>query len=164
MTVSSAEFLKGFYNTTQSLGQKSNKFDAVLVIEGYDNLRLLTKQFPWPRIGPSGVIAFPGSMGMVSVEPQKIETHQQGLITFQEPIDGAAHKFMHSVVVRGGKFQATVYQGAPEAFYRGNKIVDAFFVPDQPAHNFENKSVHTLITGTLVYHFFNESLPGNIVV
>ncbi|MBC7621252.1 MAG: hypothetical protein H7293_20085 [Candidatus Saccharibacteria bacterium] len=162
MTVSNAEFLKGNYNAARLLGNKSINSDGTMEIEGFESLLLLTKQFPWPTIGSSGEIVFPGPLGTESAAPQQIKIYQQGPITFQETSSGAIHRFMQDVVARGGRFQAVVYEGVPEAFYRAYKLVDAFFVPDQPDRDFENKAQGTLINGTLHFHFFNETLPGNI--
>jgi hypothetical protein len=163
MTVSNADFLKANYNAMRLLGDKSINSDATMEIEGFEQLLQLTKQFPWPTIGPAGEIEFPGPLGTTSAQPQQVKIYQQGPITFQETTNGAIHKFMTAIILRGAKFQATVYEGVPEKFYRGYKMVDAFFVPDTPDRDYENRAMGTLITGTLHYHYFGEELAGNIV-
>lgn len=163
MTVSNSDFLKANYNAAKVLGDKSINSDGTLEVEGAEQLLQLTKQFPWPVIGPAGEILFPGPLGTEHAQPQQVKVLQQGPVTFQETSNGAVHRFMQDIVRRGGKFQATAYEGVPEAFYRAYKLVDCFFVPDQPDRDFENRAQGTLITGTLFFHFFGEQLPGNIV-
>ncbi|MES2945114.1 MAG: hypothetical protein V4772_19790 [Pseudomonadota bacterium] len=46
MTVNSVEFLRGMYNTARLLGDMSINSDATLEIEAYEDMLVLTKQFP----------------------------------------------------------------------------------------------------------------------
>lgn len=164
MALDNIDFLKGIYNTAKLLGDKSISSDATMEIEGYEGLLVLTKQFPWPTIGAAGEIDIAGPLGMSMFQPQQLKTAHQGPVTFEETTKGSIHAFMESVVARkGARFNATVYEGTPARFSRGYKLIDAFFVPDTPDRDMENRSQVTLISGTLFYHFFNETLPGNIV-
>lgn len=163
MTVSSAEYLKGMYNVSRTMGDKAINSDATFEIEGHSDLTLLTKQFPWPTLSPTGEIEIAGPLGAGAWQPQQIKVHQQGQIAFMETVQGRIQQFLEDVVSKGGKFDATVYEGTPDRFYRAYKLRDCFFQADNPDRDWENRSQIVLINGTLFFHFFGEKLPGNIV-
>ena len=162
MAVSSAEYLKSFYNTARALGNKSINSDAYFEIEGHEDLALLTKQFPFPTLGSAGEIEIPMPMGAAMWQPQQIKVNQQGQLGFTETAPGHVQKFLEEIIAKGGLFQATVYEGTPDRFYRAYKLRDCFFQPDNPDRDWENRSQVTLINGTLFFHFFAEKIPGNI--
>ena len=160
MTVSSQDVLKSFHNASRALGTKSINSDAYFEIEGHENLSLLIKQFPWPTIGPSGEIEIAGPLGSLGYRPAQLKTGQQGPVTFTETVSGHVMGFMESVIASGAEFNATVYEGTPGNFARAYKLVDCFFVPDQPDRDWENRTQLTLINGTLFFHFFGDKEPG----
>lgn len=164
MTVSSADVLRGFYNSTRAMGAKSISSDAYFLIDGHEDLGLITKQFPWPVLGVAGEIEVPGPLGMASWQPQQLKTNLQGQITFSETVSGRVQRFLDDVVANKGLFNATVYEGTPDTFTRACKIRDCFFQPDLPDRDWENRSQVTLIAGTLFFHFFGEVLPGNALL
>lgn len=163
MTVSNAEYLKGMFNATRLLGDKSISSDATLEIEGHEDLLLLTKQFPWPEIGPAGEIEVATPIGAAMWQPQQLKVNQQGQLALMETTGGRVQQFMEDVIKTGGKFNATVYEGTPDRFYRAFKLEDCFFQPDNPDRDWENRSQITLITGTMFFHFFGDKIPGNII-
>ena len=162
MTVSTNDILRSMYNVEKAAGRPSINSDATMEIEGYPNLRVLTKQFPWPTVGPAGEIEVPGQLGTISYIPQQAKTGQQGPIAFKETQDGQVMAFMESILLVGGIFNGTVYEGTPDRFVRAYKIRDCFFVPDQPDRDFENRTQIMLLNGTLFFHFYGERIPGNI--
>ena len=163
MSVSSAEYLKGFYNTARALGNKSVNSDAYFEIEGHEDLALLTKQFPFPTLGVAGEIEIAMPMGATMWQEQQLKIAQQGQISFTETVTGRVQKFLEDIVAKGGRFQATVYEGTPDRFSRAYKLRDCFFQPDNPDRDWENRSQVTLINGTLFFHFLGEKILGNIV-
>lgn len=160
MTVSNLDALKGFHNATRALGTKSINSDAYFEIEGHESLSLLIKQFPWPTVGPSGEIEIPGPMGSLGYIPAQNKTGQQGPITMTETQGGMVMAFMENILASGAEFNATVYEGTPDSFARAYKLVDCFFVPDQPDRDWENRTQITLINGTLFFHYFGDKLAG----
>ena len=163
MTVSNAQVLQGFYNATKAMGAKSVSSDAYFLIDGHEDLGLITKQFPWPVLGVAGEIETPGPMGAASWQPQQLKVNQQGQITFTETVGGRVQRFLDEVIAAGGTFNATVYEGTPDNFARAVRIRDCFFQPDLPDRDWENRSQVTLIAGTLFFHYFGESETGGIV-
>lgn len=163
MTVSNADVLRGFYNATKAMGNKSVNSDAFFVIDGHEDLALVTKQFPWPVLGVAGEIESPGPLGTASWQPQQLKVNNQGQITFTETVTGRVQRFLDEVIATGGTFNATVYEGTPDNFTRACKIRDCFFQPDQPDRDWENRSQVTLINGTLFFHYFGEFETGTAV-
>ena len=162
MTISAPDTLKGLYKATQALGAKSINSDAWFEVNGRPELSLLIKQFPWPNLGSQGEIEVPMPLGAKSWEMQQIGIAQQGPITITETKAGHAMAFMEWITSQpNGKFDATVYEGTPERFTRGYKLVGCGFVPDATDRDWENRAQLTLINGTLFFHFFGEKLPPN---
>lgn len=163
MSISSPEVLKGFYNLGKAVGDKSMNSESFIEFAGHPDIGILIKQFPWPVLSPGGEVEGAGPMGSAYWRPQQLKVNQQGQITIQETVTGAAHAFLMDVIAKGGTVNGTVYEGNPTAFYRGAKIVDAFFVVEPVDRDWENRSVVTAYSGTMFYHFFGEMLPGNIL-
>ena len=163
MTVSSKEFLLGSYNASRLLGDKAIVSDAVMVIEGFETLSLLIKQFPMPFLSTEGEIEVPTPLGAKMWQPQQLGVAKQGPISIMETVGGQAHKFCEEVAARGGKFEATMYEGTPERFHRACKIRDAFIQLDNPDRDWESRAQILLVSGTVFFHYFGETLPGNIV-
>lgn len=163
MTVSSADYLKGLYNTARAMGDKSISSDAYFEIEGFEHLGIVTKQFPFPTLSTAGEIEVPMPMGAAMWQPQQLKINQQGQMSFSETVKGSVAEFLERIVDAGGIFQATVYEGVPSKFHRAYKIVDCFFQADNPDRDHESRSQVTAISGTLFFHFFGQKIPSNIV-
>lgn len=161
MSVTNAEVLRGFYNATKAMGAKSVSSDAYFLIDGHEDLGLITKQFPWPVLGVAGEIETPGPLGIAGWQPQQLKVNMQGQITFSETVGGRVQRFLDEVLAAGGTFNAVVYEGTPDNFYRACRIRDCFFQPDAPDRDWENRSQVTLIAGTLFFHYFGEVQTGN---
>lgn len=163
MSLQSADVLKGFYNLAKAVGDKAINSDAYFEPEGYPQAGILIKQFPWPVLTPGGEIEVPGPIGSASWQPQQLKLHQQGQITFSETVNGVAQSFLNSINAAGGRFNATVYEGSPDKFYRAVKIRDAFIVLDPVDRDWENRTQVLTFSGTLFYQFYGETIPGNIL-
>lgn len=160
MSVSNPTILKGFYNAARAMGSKSINSDATFEIAGHEDLALITKQFPWPVLSVGGEIEVATPMGGAMWQPQQLKVHLQGQLSFTETVTGRVQRFLDEVVAKGGLFQATVYEGTPDAFYRACKIVDCFFQADLPDRDWESRSQVTMVNGTLFFHYFGETLAS----
>lgn len=161
MTVSTGAYLQQHYNLIKALGDKSVSSDAMFVIDGYEDLRLLTKQFPWPVLTSAGEIEVSGPLGITTVQPQQIKIFQSGSVEFYETRRGDMQSFMEKIIAGGGKFNATVYEGTVDKYQRAMPIYDCFLELENAARDWENRSQLTTIGGTLNFHYFGETIPGN---
>ncbi|MCA8037135.1 MULTISPECIES: hypothetical protein [Burkholderia cepacia complex] len=161
MTTSTGAFLQEQYSMVKALGDKAVSSDATFVIDGFEHLRLICKQFPWPILSPAGEIAIPMPMGSEGWQPQQLKINQQGAVSFVETIEGHVQAFATQVAAQGAKFNATVYEGTLESHKRGVRIRDAFVQFDNPDRDWENRGQALLVTGTMFFHFFGETIPGN---
>lgn len=160
--LSNATHLKGLYDATKNTGDAAVSSDAALEIEGFENIWLLTKQFPWPELSSAGEIEVPGPLGMAHWQPQQLKVNQQGQVTLRESVAGTIHDAMLALIAGGGRFNAKVYEGTPDRFYRGARIVDCFIQLDNPDRDWENRSQVLTLSGTMFFHYFGETFPGNI--
>jgi hypothetical protein len=162
--ISAPDTLRGIYSAARAIGEKSINSDATMEIDGFTGLMLLTKQFPWPVMGSQGEIEVAGPLGVPWAQPQNVRVWHQGPVTFTETKSGMVGQFLTEVITRqGGVFQATVYEGTPESFSYGLRLVDCFFVPDGVDRDWENRAQMTMVNGTLHYHHFGQRIPGNAV-
>jgi hypothetical protein len=161
MTVNTGQFLQQSYAQFKANGDKSVSSDAMFVIDGFEQLRLLCKQFPQPTLSPAGEIEIATPMGGTAVQPQQLKIAQQGQVQFYETQRGDMDAFLDSVLLTGAKFNARVYEGTLERYKRGWVIQDCFLVFDNPDRDWENRSQVTMVSGTLNFHYFGEKIAGN---
>jgi hypothetical protein len=161
MSVTSADYLKGKYNAVRAIGSKAINSDSYMEIEGHEAIGVLIKQFPWPVFGAGGAFesATPGGGAMWHAEVAK--ANKQGQVVIDETVGGMVQRFVNDVMKAGGFFNAVVYEGSPEKFYRAYKLKDCLFVPDDTERGWENRTQILSISGNLYYHFFGEEIPGN---
>lgn len=162
MTTSTGAYLAASYGQVKAMGNKSISSDAMFVIDGFEGLRLLAKQFPWPVLSPGGEIAISTPMGGEAWQSQQLKYNQQGQVTFYETVRGDIETFIEQITAQGSKFNASVYEGTLENHSRGVRITDCFLQFDNPDRDWENRSQATTVSGTLFFHYFGEKIPGNI--
>ncbi len=163
MTVSTPAYLASLYNATRAMGDKAVSSDATMVISEFEQLHLLTKQFPWPITSSMGEIEVSTPLGGMLWQAQQIKIAHQGPVSFYETRQGAMQGMFDTLVAKAGAmFNATVYEGTPDAHYRRIEIRDAFLVLDNPDRDWENRSQALIVNGTMMFHYFGESFPGNL--
>ncbi|WP_186083668.1 hypothetical protein [Burkholderia gladioli] len=161
MTVNTGALLLAQHSLIRALGDKAIASDAMLVIDGYENIRLLCKQFPWPILTTGGEIEIPAPLGTVMYQPQQIKIAQQGAIEFEETRNGAIQSLFESLIATGGRFDAIVYEGTLEVHKRALPIYSAFVEMEVGTRDWENKSTPLNLGGTLFYHYYGENLGSN---
>jgi hypothetical protein len=152
MTISTAQLLKGFHDTTKALGAKVINSDFALEIEGFENYWLLAKQCPWPEISTAGEIEVPAPLGSAMWEAQQLKTNQQGAITLMETVAGSIDNLLIELIAGGG---------TPQKYLRAKRITDAFLQIDNPDRDWENRSQVLTFTGTMFFHYYGEVIAGN---
>ena len=162
MTVSTAAYLKGHYDAARAIGAKAISSDFAFEIEGFEQNWLLCKQAPWPEISPAGEIEVPMPLGSMMYQAQQIKIAHQGQISLLEDVAGSVDQMLVNLIAKGGYFNAKVYEGTPQQYLRVKRIVDCFIQVDDPDRDWENRSQVLMFTGTLFYHYFGETISGNV--
>jgi len=156
-SVKSGNFLKQMYNSIKKLGSKAVSSDAVMIIEGHEDISLLIKQFPWPTLTPQGEIEVPTPLGGALWQPQQVKVNQQGAVMIGETQDGQIAEFLNELnTTNGGIFDAKMYEGTPDDYTRKILIKDCFFQMDNPDRDHENRSQILAYSGTLFFHYFGD--------
>jgi hypothetical protein len=156
-SVKSGDFLKGMYNSIKKLGNKAVSSDSVMIIDGFEDISLLIKQFPWPTLTPQGEIEVPTPLGGGLWQPQQVKVNQQGAIMIAETEDGIVADFLNELNAnQGGIFDAKMYEGTPDEHTRLVRIQDCFFQMDNPDRDHENRSQILAYSGTLFFHYFGD--------
>lgn len=154
MTVSSMAVLSRTYQNTMDMGRKAVQADAQIVIDGFEDMTLLIKQFPWPVPTVGDAIEFFGPSGQAMAQPKQVKTKQEGPVGIYETVKSHAGEMLKSILAQGGVFTATVYAGRPDDYTQKEDIVGAFMVMDQPDRDWENDAQVLLLAGTLHFHWF----------
>ncbi|KJV08065.1 hypothetical protein [Methylocucumis oryzae] len=161
MTVSEQQYLKKRHSEIKALGDKVISSDGSMVIEGFEGMYLLTKQFPWPTVTPVGEIEVPTIMGTSRWQSGQAKLNHQGAVTLQEVVAGSVDDMLLQLLQNGGTFDAKVYEGIPQAHLRYKPIYDCFFTMENPDRDFENRTQVLTFSGTLFFHYFGEVEQGN---
>lgn len=156
MTVSDPNYLNTIFKSTVAMGDKAVNADAYFEIEGFEDVSLLIKQFPWPELSPAGEIEVAMPLGGMMYQPQQLKTGQQGQVSIYETVEGHAQDLFEKLIAKGGVFNATVYEGTSEQYTRRCKIKKCFMVLDNPDRDWENRGQVLMISGTLFFHYFGE--------
>lgn len=162
MTLNTDAYLSQALNQLATFGDKSISSDAQFVIDGFERHRLLTKQFPQPILSSGGEIEIPGPMGIATWQPGQAKINQQGQISFYETVNGDVETLLTNIMARGGRFDASVYEGTMEKFTRGWRITSCFIQFDSPDRDWENRQQVLLLSGTLFYHYTGDRITGNV--
>jgi hypothetical protein len=156
MTVSNIKVLKAKFLAAKALGDKAISSDAVMVIDGFEDMALLIKQFPWPVLSPQGEIEIQLPDGSKMFKPQQVNTALQGPIALMETTVGHVSKMLIKLLQTGGTFNAKLYEGGQENPTRVLPILSCFIQADSPDRDWENRAQPLLITGTMFYHYFGD--------
>lgn len=161
MAINNAAFLKSLHDTARSQGEKAISSDFSLEIAGFEYNWILTKQCPWAILSPGEGIEIPGPLGTMTGQPQQIKNYMQGPISFSETVAGSIDQMLVNLLASGGKFDAWVYEGTPQKFIRAKRYEQCWIVVDSPDRNWEDRTQVLTISGTLHFHYYNETKGGN---
>lgn len=156
--------LKRMYDTNKAIGDSAIVSDAMFEIEGYESISLLIPQFPMPVLSTGGEVEVAGPLGTTLYLPQQLKVAQQGSITLKETKAGHITDALQRLLSAGktGVFNAKIYEGTADSFYRAYPIYDAFLQLENPDRSWEDRTQPLKITGTLFFHYFGEVIPGTI--
>jgi len=162
MTISAAAYLQTFHNAANAAGAKAISSDFSIEIVGYESSWILTKKAPWPVLSPGGEIEVPMPLGSLAYQGQQVKVAKQGEIEMYETVAGSIDQLLVNLIVGGGKFDAKLYEGTPQAYLHYKEIFDCFIVIDSdPSRDWENRSQVMTISGTMFYHYFGDITQGN---
>jgi hypothetical protein len=153
MTVNKHVVLSSTFQNIQDLGRKASTADAVLVIEGFEGIQLLFKQFPWAVATVKDVMESYGPNGQLMVQPQNTKTKFEGPVGIYEVVAGTVGDELIKLIESGAVFNATAYAGRPDDYTYKQDVVSAVLVMDTPDRDWENDTP-LLFAGTMHYHWF----------
>lgn len=154
MTVSSMAVLSRTFQNTNDIGAKAVQADATLVIDGYEDMVLLFKQFPWPVATVGGVIEYFGPLGQKMGQASQNKTMQEGPVAIYETRTNKAGEFLKQLIADGGEFNGTVYAGRPDDYTRKEDLKKCILVVDTPDRDWENDQQVLILAGTMTFHWF----------
>ncbi|MCK9394236.1 MAG: hypothetical protein M0Q44_01430 [Methylobacter sp.] len=161
MTLSIPAQLKGFHQTAKAIGAKAVSSDFALEIEGHEDSWMLIKQGPWAMLSTGGEIEVPMPLGAGMWQQQQAKVHQQSPVSLMETTVGSVDQLLVNLIASGGYFNAKIYEGTPQKYLRAKPIIDCFIQVDNPDRDWENRSQLLLVSGTIFFHYYGETIPGN---
>lgn len=153
MTVNSNALLSQTYHSVTDLGRKASVGDAVLVIDGHEEIQLLFKQFPWAVATVKDAMETFGPNGQLIKQPQNTKTAFEGPVGIYEVIGGKSNAHLLAMIESGAQFNATAYHGRPHEYTEKQRLEGAFLVMDVADRDWETDAP-LLLQGTLHYHYF----------
>ena len=154
MTVSSMSVLSRTFQNVNDMGAKAVQADATMVIEGFEDMMLLCKQFPWPVATAGGVIEHWGPLGQKMGQAAQNKTMQEGPIQIYETRKNHAGEFLKQLIATGGEFNCTVYAGRPDDYTKKEDYKKCILVMDTPDRDWENDMQTFILAGTMTFHWF----------
>jgi hypothetical protein len=158
---SSLAYLQSQFAVSKALGDRSLQSDALMVIDGFEFLTMLLKDFVWPVVSTAGEVEIWLPNGQRALQQQQIETAFTGNVVIMETSSGIAEEALAQLA--GQNFDATVYEGNALSYTRGAFIRQCFFKVEPAERSFEGRSQVTQYNCEMSYHYFGERLPGNLV-
>lgn len=157
MSVNSPEYLKELFDQQMALGDKAISSDFTVVLDGFENLMILFKQFPTPVLSSQGEIEVPGPMGTKVWQMQQVATALQGPVAMFETKRQDFRKMQRQLISKGGVIASgRVYEGTPQNNTGSYRIKNIGFVWDTLDRDVENRTQVVTPTGTVFYHFHDE--------
>ena len=154
MSVSQMAVLSRTFQNTNDIGPKAVQADACMVIEGYEDVMLLCKQFPWPVATSGGVVEYFAPLGQKMGQAQQVKTMQEGPIQIYETRANHAGEFLKNLIAQGGEFNATVYAGRPDDYTKKEDLKKCIMAMDTPDRDWESDTQVLILAGTMTFHWF----------
>ncbi len=162
MAVSTGSYMKGFQETTRTLGHKATADEFTMEIKGFEHTYLLVKTQFWPELSVGETIEIPTVLGSKMVQPAQVNFTFQKSIALQETNAGVISKMLVELLCNGGTFDAKVYHGTPQNFVEAREIIECHLVLEMPETDFENRTQPLLFTGQIAGHYYGETITGNV--
>lgn len=165
MTVTAPEYLKGVYGISRALGDKLMSSDFTFQVVGNEDLGLLFKGFSLPFVSTGEAVEVPLPLGAAGWQSSQVQINQQSPIVVMETVLGHYEKFLKALISsRNGKFNAKIYSGTPDRYYRVWTIQDCSIKADPADIDMEARQQLLVVPGTLSYMYFGESQPGPLAL
>jgi hypothetical protein len=161
MAVSNAGLLKDIHSKTGALAPKAIASDFMAVIKGFENHKFLIRQIPWPVLATGEAMEVPGPLGLVEWQPTQAKTHQQGALVLMETVDGMVDNMLIALLLQGGTFEMTAYEGTDEVFTRAKRYHKCSLSAEPVDRDWESRQQPMQINGTLFYHYYGDDIDGN---
>lgn len=161
MAVNSAETLSGIRNQQGAADPTALNSDFYLVIDGFESIAIRCNQAPWAVLTPGEPVEVPGPMGTKTQIPSQVNTAQSGAIAFTETTTGQIDNALIAMLLNGGTWNATIYEGDEDKNTRG-KVYENCYINCEPIDRmWENRTSPLTVSGTLYYHYYGEIVEGN---
>lgn len=154
MTVSSMAVLSRTFQNITDMGAKAVQADATMVIEGFEDMVLLFKQFPWPVATSGGVIEHWGPLGQKMGQRAQNKTMQEGPVQISETRANKAGEFLKQIIAMPSEFNCTVFAGRPDDYTKKEDFKNCILVMDTPDRDWENDMQVFILAGTMTFHWF----------
>lgn len=158
-------FLERKYDAMKSRGDMIVSANAMIVFKGFDGIKLLTKNFPYPVATNLGPIDVPGPNSLMFAQPSQRKIKHEGQLTMMENRLGDLKKFCEDLVSADSwsRLQGRVYEGTDDNYTDFIEFRDAIWTPDDGFERaWEDNTQLATISGSFVYHYFGRSTKGGL--
>lgn len=162
MARNSAGFLERKYDAMKARGDMIVSANAMIVFKGFEGMKFLTKNFPWPVATNLGTIEVPGPNSLKFAQPAQRLIMMTGQLTMMENRLGDLKKFCEELVSAPSwsRLQGTVYEGTDDNFTHSAEFRDAVWTPEAMERAWEDSTQLATVGGAFVYHYFGRGANG----
>lgn len=160
MTVSRQSFHSDQFNLSQAIGDRIVASDFYFEIAGNEGIALLMPNFSIPFVTTGEPIEVPLPLGQVHWQQSQLVTNFQGPVQFQETVAGHIDEFTKIINSKGGSFEARIYHGSPDDYYRFWPLRKCMLKLEPADVDFGNRSSLLNVSGSLSYHYFGDVKKG----
>lgn len=165
MARNTGRFLERKYDSMKSRGDFIVSANAMIVFKGFEGMKFLAKNFPFPVPTNLGAIDVPGPNSLMFAQPAQRKVKHEGQITMMENRLGDLKDFCEQLVSADSwsRLQGRVYEGTDDNYTDYSVFRDAIWTPDDGFERaWEDSTQLATISGSFVYHFFGERGKGGL--
>lgn len=162
MAVSSTNTLQNIHSQIGAMAQKTMNSDFTVEIAGFPNITLLFKQAPWAVLTTGEAVEVALPMGLTGWMSSNVTYNQQGPFSMYETEDGMIDNFLLALLLEGGVFDCTVYNGTKDRFTRAKRYSGCRLNAETVDRDWENRTQPMMISGTMYFHYSGEDIAGNV--
>jgi hypothetical protein len=163
MSVNSEKWLERKFDAIRSRGEMIVASDSMIEFDGFEEISLVAKSFPYPVTTNIGTVDFPGPNGMLMAQPGQTKILHEGQITLMENRAGDVRKFCAKLASAPSWFRLNgrVYEGTKDNHTEFVEFRAAVFTPDDGFERaWEDNTQVVTISGALKYHYFGKTVAG----
>lgn len=158
MSVNSKQFLERNYDSILAQGEKIVQSDFMVVFKGFEHMRWLVKEFPWPTATVGEPIEIAAPNGMRHFQTSQRDIPVQGQMTLTETVQGHVDEFMEKIIAGPGwgYFDLKVFEGTSDNARWFAEMRRCIWKSEPIGRTWDDRTQIMTIGGQITGHYFGK--------